>query len=78
MEWKSSSLASWLLFLLLLNILDILLTNPAYEANPFTLYFWGQIGIFLSSWIARAHVDCWRFQASTKLSNARAQLHQRV
>lgn len=51
MEWKSSSLASWLLFLLLLNILDILLTNPAYEANPFTLYFWGQIGIFLSAWI---------------------------
>lgn len=51
MEWKSSSLAQWFLFLLLLNVLDVLVTNPAYESNPFTLYIWGQIGIFLSAWI---------------------------
>jgi len=50
-EWKSSSLAPWFLFLLLLNIFDVLVTNPAYESNPFTLYIWGQIGIFLSAWI---------------------------
>jgi hypothetical protein len=37
--------------LLSLNILDILVTNPAYEANPFTLYLWGKIGIFLSATI---------------------------
>ena len=35
----------------MLNILDISLTNTAYEANPFTLYLWGQIGIFLSAWL---------------------------
>lgn len=35
----------------MLNVLDILVTNPAYEFNPFTLYIWGQIGIFLSAWI---------------------------
>ncbi len=51
MEWKLSSLAPWFLFLLLLNVLDILVTNPTYESNPFTLYIWGQIGIFLSAWI---------------------------
>ena len=51
MEWKLSSLAPWFLFLLLLNILDILVTNPVYESNPFTLYIWRQIGIFLSAWI---------------------------
>jgi hypothetical protein len=51
MEWKSRPLAPWFLFLLLLNILDILVTNPAYESNPFTLYIWGQIGVFLSAWI---------------------------
>jgi hypothetical protein len=50
-EWKLSSLAPWFLFLLLLNVLDVLVTNPAYESNPFTLYIWGQIGIFLSAWI---------------------------
>jgi len=50
-EWKLSSLTPWLLFLLLLNFLDVLVTNPAYESNPFTLYIWGQIGIFLSAWI---------------------------
>ncbi len=51
MEWKLSSLAPWFLFLLLLNVFDILVTNPTYESNPFTLYIWGQIGIFLSVWI---------------------------
>jgi hypothetical protein len=50
-DWKLSSLTSWFLFLLLLNVLDVLVTNPAYESNPFTLYIWGQIGIFLSAWI---------------------------
>lgn len=34
----------------LLNVLDVLFTNPVYEFNPFTLYIWGQIGIFLSGW----------------------------
>ncbi len=51
MEWKLSSLTSWFLFLLLLNVLDIFVTNPAYESNPFTLYIWGHVGIFLSAWI---------------------------
>jgi len=50
-ERKLSSLTSWFLFLLLLNVLDVLVTNPAYESNPFTLYVWGQIGVFLSAWI---------------------------
>ncbi|NIR87738.1 hypothetical protein GWO13_09350 [Candidatus Bathyarchaeota archaeon] len=51
MEWKLSSLAPWFLFLLLLNVFDVLVTNPAYESNPFTLCLWGQVGIFLSAWI---------------------------
>jgi hypothetical protein len=51
MERKLSSLTPWFLFLLLLNVLDVLVTNPAYEANPFILYIWGRIGIFLSAWI---------------------------
>ena len=51
LEWKSSSLTRWFLFLLWLNILDISVTNPAYESNPFTLYMWGKIGVFLSAWI---------------------------
>ena len=51
MEWKLSSLTPWFLFLLFLNIFDIFVTNPAYESNPFTLYIWGYIGIFLSAWI---------------------------
>jgi len=37
--------------LLWLNILDILVTNPAHESNPFTLYMWGKVGIFLSAWV---------------------------
>lgn len=51
MEWKLSSLTQLFLFLLWLNVLDISVTNPAYEANPLTLYMWGKIGIFLSAWI---------------------------
>lgn len=51
MEWKLSSLTPWFLFLLFLNIFDIFVTNPVYESNPFTLYIWGHIGIFLSAWI---------------------------
>jgi len=47
----SLSLPWWFLFLLYLNIFDILVTNPAYEANPLTLYLWGEIGIFLSATI---------------------------
>ena len=50
-KWKSSSLAPWFLFLLWLNILDVVVTNPAYESNPFALYMWGKVGIFLSAWI---------------------------
>jgi len=50
-DWKSSSLAPWFLFLLLLNVFDVLVTNPTYESNPFTLYIWGHLGIFLSVWI---------------------------
>lgn len=50
-KWKPSSLSPWFLFLLCLNILDILVTNPSFEANPFTLYMWGKLGIVLSAWI---------------------------
>jgi hypothetical protein len=46
-----SSLKVWFTTLFLLNILDIATTSPLYEANPVTLYLWGQIGIFLSAWI---------------------------
>lgn len=51
MKSSPSSLASSFLLLLWLNILDILLTNPACEANPFTLYVWGKVGVLLSAWI---------------------------
>ncbi len=51
MNLKPSSLTPWFLFLFWLNILDILVTNPAYESNPVTLYMWGKLGIFLSAWI---------------------------
>jgi hypothetical protein len=50
-EWRISSLSSWFLSLLLLNILDILVTNPTFESNPFTLYMWGKVGILLSAGI---------------------------
>jgi formate-dependent nitrite reductase membrane component NrfD len=49
LEWKSTSLVSLFLFLLSLNILDISLTNPSHEANPFTLYSWASIGILSSA-----------------------------
>lgn len=51
LKWVQLRLGKWLLILLCLNILDILITAPAYEANPFTLYLWGRIGIFLSAWL---------------------------
>jgi hypothetical protein len=51
LRWIQSSIGKWFLTLLWLNILDILVTTPAYEANPFTLYLWGRIGIFLSAWV---------------------------
>ena len=35
--------------MLCLNVFDILVTNPAYEANPLTLFLWGEIGILLSA-----------------------------
>jgi|SRR3990170_7059062 hypothetical protein len=51
MEWQRSSFVTWFMFLLLLNILDILFTIPIYEINPLTIYIWGKIGVFLSAWI---------------------------
>jgi hypothetical protein len=52
MNWlQLSSIKVWFTALFLLNILDIATTSPFYEANPVTLYFWGQIGIFLSAWV---------------------------
>jgi hypothetical protein len=48
---RESLLPWWFLSLLSLNILDILVTNPAYEANPFTLLMWNTLGFFLSAWI---------------------------
>jgi hypothetical protein len=48
---KASSLSWWFLLLLGLNVLDVLVTNPAYESNPFTILMWEQLGIFLSAWI---------------------------
>jgi hypothetical protein len=44
-------MAPWFLLVLGLNILDILLTNPACEINPVTLYLWGTLGFLLSAWI---------------------------
>lgn len=52
MNWlRLSSIKVWFITLFLLNILDIATTTPLYEANPATLYLWGQIGIFLSAWV---------------------------
>lgn len=48
---KKHSLGPWFASLLLLNVMDILATNPRFESNPFTLYLWGQLGIFLSAWL---------------------------
>lgn len=51
MEWKSGSLVPLFLFLLSLNILDISLTNPSREANPFTLYSWASVGVLPSAFM---------------------------
>lgn len=49
LRWKFSSLEPWLLSLFCLNILDIIVTNPALESNPLTLLMWGKIGILFSA-----------------------------
>lgn len=49
LKWIDTSIGMWFLALLSLNIFDILITTPAWEANPVTLYLWGKIGIFLSA-----------------------------
>lgn len=49
MEWKSGSLIPWFLSLLMLNVMDILFTNPPREANPLTLLSWARIGILPSA-----------------------------
>ena len=51
MKWINTPIGKWFLALFFLNILDVIITVPAYEANPVTLYLWGQIGIFLSAWL---------------------------
>jgi hypothetical protein len=51
LKWIDPSIGKWFLALFLLNIFDIFITTPAYEANPVTLYLWGRIGIFLSAWL---------------------------
>lgn len=51
MEWKSVSLVRWFFLLLSLNILDISITNPSLEANPFTLLSWANMGILPSALI---------------------------
>ncbi len=48
---KQSSFELWFLLLLSLNVFDILMTVPAYEANPVTLYVWERVGFFLAAWI---------------------------
>jgi len=45
-----SSLKLWFLSLLSLNVFDILTTVPTYEANPITLYIWGQLGFYVAAW----------------------------
>lgn len=49
MKWFGISIGALFLALLMLNFLDILITTPAYEANPVTIYLWGRIGFFLSA-----------------------------
>ncbi len=51
MKLVNISIKSWFWALLWLNLLDIVITSPAYEANPVTLYLWGRIGIFFSAWL---------------------------
>ncbi len=50
MNWFRSSVKVWFTALFLLNILDIATTMPLYESNPFTLFLWDRIGIFLAAW----------------------------
>jgi hypothetical protein len=50
-KWKLTSLTSLFPCLLFLIFLDILTTNPSFESNPFTLYVWAQVGVFLSIWV---------------------------
>ena len=50
MNWFKSSVNVWFTALFLLNILDIVTTLPLYESNPFTLFLWDRIGIFLAAW----------------------------
>lgn len=49
LEWRLGSLVPLFLFLLSLNMLDISLTNPSREGNPFTLYSWASVGILPSA-----------------------------
>ena len=56
---KVSSLKGWLVSLLLLNIVDILVTNPLFEANPVTLYIWRTIGYFPAAGIKVGQVFFW-------------------
>lgn len=49
MNWLRSSIKVWFVTLFLLNVLDIATTTPMYESNPVTLFFWGQVGIFLAA-----------------------------
>lgn len=51
MKRISTSIGKWFLALFWLNIFDIIITTPAYEANPVTIYLWGRIGIFLAAWL---------------------------
>jgi hypothetical protein len=55
---RLSSLEPWFLLLLSLNVFDILTTVPAYEANPVTLYLWGQLGFLLAAWLKIGLVLC--------------------
>ena len=43
-------LVVWFSLLLILNVLDIYTTVPAYEINPVTLYTWAVLGFDLAAW----------------------------
>lgn len=49
LKWIDSSVGLLFLALLVLNFFDILITTPAYETNPVTIYLWGRMGFFLSA-----------------------------
>ncbi|NIP67101.1 hypothetical protein GWN63_03455 [Candidatus Bathyarchaeota archaeon] len=51
MQGRISSFGLWFVLLFFLNMLDILTTVPAYEANPVTLYIWEQIGYLSAAWL---------------------------